>query len=213
LNAFETCAWRYYQISVIKEVTEKQSPQMAEGNRVHKALENRIKDRTPLPDDLKIHERIVIRMEKAAEGGNIVAEQKMALDENFQPVSYFSKNPPVWVRGITDVTIERGDKAAVFDWKTGKRDPVTAQLRLTAAMTFAHRPHINEIRNAFLWLKTGEVDPETFHRKDVASLWQEFLPRVARLEAAHATDRWPKKPSGLCRDYCPVPHSKCEHRG
>lgn len=213
LNGFETCAWRFYNISVVKTVTEKQSEQMLFGNRVHKALENRVKHKTPLPEDMARHEPMVLRLERAALGGRIEAEQKMALDARFNPCTYFSKDPPVWVRGVTDVSIFKGRAAFIGDYKTGVPKPESAQLRLTAAMVFAHHKHIDTIKNTFIWLKTDTTTSETFHRKDTSQLWQEFFPRVQRLENAHAQDRWPKKPSGLCRDYCPLPRSLCEHRG
>lgn len=215
LNGFETCAWRFYQITVLKAVQEQQSEQMLHGNRVHKALEVRVKSKIPLPRDMDRFEPMVRRLEASAVGGKIEAEQRMALDASFKPVSFFSKTTPVWVRGITDVTIEKGEAAFIGDYKTGKPTPESAQLRLTAAMTFAHKPHIRKITNAFIWLQGDNTPPtvEHFVRSDVPAIWQEFLPRVARLEEAHVTDRWPKKPSGLCRNHCPVPHSKCEHRG
>lgn len=213
LNSFETCAWRHYQVSVLKEVSEQQSEQMLHGNRVHKALELRVKNKTPLPQDMRHYEPLVQRLERSAVGGRIEAEQKMALDDKFQPVTYFSKMPPVWVRGITDVSIFKGNKAFVGDYKTGAPKPDSAQLRLTAAMTFAHHKHIDTIFNTFLWLKTDTTTNETFHRADVPEIWREFFPRVQRLEIAFAENKWPKKPSGLCREYCPVPRSKCEYRG
>jgi hypothetical protein len=50
-----------------------------------------------------------------------------------------------------------------------------------------------------------------FQREDVPKIWQEFAPRVQRLELAHQENRWPKKPSGLCRKHCPV--RDCEFHG
>jgi hypothetical protein len=47
----------------------------------------------------------------------------------------------------------------------------------------------------------------------VPKLWQEFAPRVQRLEEAHQQNKFPKKPSGLCNKWCPVPHKLCEYRG
>lgn len=214
LDSFETCPWRHYLTKVAKTVREPQSPQMAEGNRVHKALELRVTERKPLVDADAKYEPLIARLIHAAEsrGGQILAEQKLCLDENYQTTGYFSKT--AWVRGQTDVTILAGNKAWVGDYKTGNPKHNSTQLRLTAAMTFATFPQVERIANTFIWLKTGETSPpEVFERKQAHEIWREFLPRVARLENAHATNNWPKKPSGLCRQWCPVGRHNCEHCG
>ncbi len=215
LNSFETCAWRHYLTKVSKEVVEPQTDALKHGNQVHKAFEYRVKEKRSFPVEMPAqYEAIVQKLEKAAVGGSLVAEQQMALDASYKPTKWFSKGSaaPAWVRAITDVHIMRGDKMAIFDYKTGRRDPESAQLRLSAAVAFAVNPHVQQIKNGFIWLKTGEYDGETFTRADVPAIWQSFLPRVNRLEIAHEQSKWPKKPSGLCKKWCPVPHSRCEHR-
>jgi hypothetical protein len=146
-----------------------------------------------------------------SKGGKVEAEQKLALTAQFKPTTFFAKD--VWVRGITDFTITKNDKCFIGDWKTGKPDPVSAQLKLTAVMTFAHKPYVNTITNAFVWLKTNEVTAETFTRDDIAPIWQEFAPRVRRMEIAMEEKKFPPKPSGLCRKWCPVGKTHCEHCG
>lgn len=213
LDSFETCPWRHYLTKVSKQVTEPQSEAMAWGNLVHKALENRLKVRAPLPGNMVQWEPIAASLDKLAysPGAKLEAEQRMALTEAYQPTTYFAKN--VWVRAITDITITKGDKAFIGDYKTGAPKPESAQLRLTAAVTMHHKPYVNHVTNAFIWLKTGEITKETFTREDLSTIWQEFTPRVHRLDLAIRNNDFPKRPSGLCRKWCPVPHSMCEHRG
>jgi hypothetical protein len=215
LEKFETCPWQYYLVKVSKEVVDPPGVAMSRGRAVHTSFEKRIKQHLALPGDLAKHEPLVARMETLAIGGTIEAESQMALDQNYKATTWFAKN--VWVRAITDVSVFKRDKAFVGDWKTGKRKSESAQLKLSAVVLFAQKPWLNEIRNSFIWL--DEPDPkqrltaETFHRREAPDLWREFLPRVARLEAAHAQSQWPKRPSGLCKRHCPVPRSKCEHSG
>jgi hypothetical protein len=210
LKAFEDCGRRYFLTKVSKEVKEQMTPQTTWGNSVHKALEYRVSYNRPLPVGMEQFEPIMSKiMGKAANGGVIRAEKKMALNRNLVPVEYFA--PDVWVRGITDVTIARGPTLFNGDYKTGKRDPVSAQLRLSAALVMAHAPVITKSVNAFIWLKTGQVDTETVTRKDLPAIWQEFMPRVQRLEIAFAQNKFLPKPSGLCRNYCPC--TTCEYHG
>ena len=212
LTAFETCPWRYYLTKIAKKIQEPQTEATLWGNAVHKAMELRITKGTPLPAEMSMYEPIAANVKARAAGGKLEAEQKMALNANFAPVTWFAKD--VWVRGITDFTITKKDKAFIGDWKTGKKDPASAQLKLTAAMTFAAKPYVNTIINAFIWLKGNETPTvETFNRGDTADIWQEFAPRVQRLEIAHEENKFPKRPSGLCAKWCPVGKTNCEHCG
>lgn len=210
LESFETCAWRHKLTKVTKEVSEGQSEEMLWGNRVHKALEHRLVNNTPLPESMQQFEEVAAKVAKAAEGAELEAEQKMSLTKDFRPVSWFDKQ--TWVRGITDFTINKADKVFIGDWKTGKPKPGSAQLKLTAAMTMHHKPWVNTVINTFVWLKTGSATTEKFTREDIPTIWQEFAPRVQRMEIALAEDKWPKKPGGLCKQWCGVPKHLCEYR-
>jgi predicted RecB family nuclease len=209
LTSFEDCPRRHYLTKVSKQVSEQPSEEMTWGNQVHKALELRIKVNQPLPKTMVEFEPIVAKVATAE--GVKTAEQKLALNRDYQPTTYFAGD--VYVRGITDVTIENGRKAVILDYKTGKPTPASAQLKLTAAMTFAHLPYIDTIATGFLWLKTGGITSETYTRDDIPTIWQEFEPRVQRLERALIDNKFPPRPSGLCRKWCPVGRALCEHCG
>lgn len=209
LTSFETCPRRYYLTKVTKQVVEPPTEATTWGNSVHKALELRLTQRKPLPDGMQQFEPFVVSI--VGKGGKIEAETRLALTRNLVPTSFFAKD--VWVRGITDVTVEKNGKLFVGDWKTGKPDPDSAQLRLSAAMVMAQKPHINMVVNAFVWLKTGEITAQQFTRVNIPEIWQEFAPRVRRLEIAYEENKFPPKPSGLCRKWCPVGKALCEHCG
>ena len=209
LSDFETCPRRYYLTRVAKKVVVPQTEATLWGNEVHKALELRLTERKALPEGMRQWEPLVETI--ANKGGKVEAETKMALNRNLRPTGYFDQD--VWVRGITDVTVIKGDKAFIGDWKTGKPKPESSQLKLTAAMVMAFKPFINTVVNAFVWLKPNTVTSETFKREDIPTIWQEFTPRVRRIEIAHEEDKFPPRPSGLCRQWCPVGRELCEHCG
>lgn len=209
LTSYETCPRRHKILKITKQVVEPQGVELLHGNRVHKAMEDRVKFKTPLPTDMVQYEPIVASME--AKGGYLEAEQKLCLNINLQPTAYFAKD--AWVRGIADVTLEKRSRCMVGDYKTGKPTPASEQLALSAAMVFAHKDYIETVDTAFLWLKTGGVTMETYERDDIPRIWSSFLPRVNALERAIAEDKFPPRPSGLCRKWCPVGKSLCEHCG
>lgn len=209
LTAYETCAYRYYLTRVSKEVKEPQTEATTHGNNVHKALEHRIRDKTPLPDTMKQYEKYCTKIETTP--GQVFAEQKIALNAQFQPTKWVGDD--TWVRMILDVTIDSGARAATLDWKTGKIKTDSKQLMLCAAGVMHSRPYVNEVRTGFIWLKDDKLTTETYKREQLPEIWQEFLPRVKRLEHAYNDSKWEKKPSGLCRDWCPVGKRLCEHCG
>lgn len=214
LTAFETCPWRYFETKIAKTTQEPQTEATMWGNRVHKALELRIGTNTPLPEELHAFEPVAAKIATAARGDDgrrrVGCEQKMALNKDLVGRSWFDKD--VWVRGIIDVSIEYpGGKLFIGDYKTGKPTPDSAQLRLTAAMAMAIKPWITNVTNTFIWLKTGTTTTERFTREDIPAIWQEFAPRVQRLQAAIDINKFPKRQSGLCRAWCPV--TTCEFNG
>ena len=96
---------------------------------------------------------------------------------------------------------------------TGRRKADPAQLQLFAAMGFASFPFLKKIDTGFVWLKEAALDVDHFERDDSVDIWREFLVRVKRMEEAVAKSDFPPRPSGLCRNHCPVPRSMCEFSG
>lgn len=209
LTAFETCPWRYYLTKVSKQVTEPQGPELAEGNAVHKAIELHIKGQQWLPDKYKKLLPVVERVKQST--GRISAERKFALTADYRETTYFGKD--VWLRGVFDVEIVTDKEVTVIDWKNGKRKPDTDQLRLFAASAFKLYPYIQRVHTAYVWLKPRQMDRETFEKEDVPPIMADFATRVRRIEIAAAENDYPKRPSGLCREWCPVGKKLCEHCG
>jgi len=209
LNQFETCPRQYHEERVAKRVKQTESKEMRWGKQVHRAMELFLKDEAPLPEHLKEFEDFVGRMKQSK--GKLLVEERTALNAKLQPVTYFAKD--VWVRGVIDAGVLLTERAILLDWKTVKRKVDVDQLKLFAAIGFATYPWVDSIETGFVWMKSKEFDKQTFYRDDVAEIWDDFLPRVKRLEHAFQEEKWPPKPSGLCRGWCPVPKSLCEFSG
>jgi hypothetical protein len=209
LQAFETCPWRWKLTKYDRVVSEPQTEATMNGNRVHKILELSVKGTQGLPQSYTYLQPLVERIRKTP--GRIETERKVALRADFRETTYFAKD--VWYRGVFDVRVATPEKTVVLDWKTGKRKDDVDQLKLFAATEFAINPKVEVVETGYVWLQEKKVDKETFSRKDSTELWADFLGRVQRIEHAIKTDNFPKHPSGLCRRYCPVGKSRCEHCG
>jgi len=197
LDKFETCPRQFYHVRVLKDIKEPPTEATMWGEKVHTAMEHRVRDGTPLPEGMEQWEGIAAKF--AALPGQKLCEEQMAVDKNFQPAEWGN----AWSRGIADLLVIHGDKAGVFDYKTGKRK-ITEQLELYVGYTFATYPEVNYVTTGFVWLRDKKIDKATYHRDQVAGIWNGFLPRVRKLESAYEREAWPCRPSGLCRGWCPV---------
>ena len=209
LTAYETCPRRFQLTRVTKQVVEHQTEATIWGNKVHKALELFAKGEKPLPPDLQKYERYVKKI--LSYEGKRVVEERVALDKNFRPTKWMAKD--VWVRGIIDIGVVGSEKAYLLDWKTWKRRPDSNQLKLFAGLAFAIYPWVEKVTTGFIWLKSAEFDKEVFTREQLPEIWNEFFPRLDRLAVSYRDDKWTPKPSGLCKNWCPVGRQLCEFCG
>lgn len=200
LKLYENCPLRYYNQRIIKSVVDKGGEASQYGERIHKFLEDRLKDGVPLPPEAEPIEGAIQAITRLVGEGEIHIEKELTLNQNLEPTGWWDKD--AWVRSKLDVLILRSDEAFNIDWKTGKRRPDFTQLELFALQIFAHYPHIEKVTGSFVWIKDVALDKETYYKSDTPRLWEMFLSRVQRIETSLAHDNWPARPSGLC-NYCP----------
>lgn len=207
LTAFETCPRRYYLTRVSKEVVEKDTEATLWGKTVHAALEARING-APLEPEFAHYEQFIAPLERI---GKPIAEMQVALTRGFDRTEWDASN--AWVRGIIDVHVVVGNTGVALDWKTGKPKSDIDQLKLFSALLFHIYPELEQVRTGYVWLAYDKLTSELFDRSQLGEIWGSFMPRVARLEAAFEKDKWPAKPGGLCRAWCPVGRKLCEYCG
>ena len=88
LKNYETCPKRHWHLDVAKDVKEEESEHIQYGNALHKALAERIEKNAPLP---KPFEKFDEWCTKVVGAGNakILVEQKLAINKDFGPCSWF----------------------------------------------------------------------------------------------------------------------------
>ena len=209
LQQYETCPRRVKIIKIDRKLKEPMSQQMIWGNEVHKALELALKGTNALGPRFAMYAPIINKLR--ATPGVIEAERNFALTASFRPTDYWA--PDAWVRGKADVTITQAKTGYLFDYKTGKPKEDNDQLNLFAAVLLAEKPHLERARTGYIWLANNKVDASVVERAATPIIWQDFSSRVARMVHSVETDDFPPRPSGLCKDYCPVGKSNCEFCG
>ena len=90
LTGFENCPHRHWRTKVVKDIADPPGDAALFGQRAHKALENRVKDKTPLPESMKHYEPYCKRFEGVP--GQVIVEHQIALNKQLKPTSWFAKD-------------------------------------------------------------------------------------------------------------------------
>lgn len=210
LQQYETCPRRFYLTRIAKVIEEPQTESTTEGRRVHEAMEHAVSGKKPLPEVYSKYQPIVDKLR--ATPGVKQLEYKFALTNTLQPCDYWDS--AVWVRGVLDVGIVRKNEAIILDYKTGKRKLDVDQLRLFALAGLSLWPQVETVKTGYIWLQQGgKLDREVLTRDQKVEIHQDFAMRVHRMVLSEEKNDWPPRPSGLCREWCPVGRALCEHCG
>jgi CRISPR/Cas system-associated exonuclease Cas4 (RecB family) len=206
-DAYHTCPRRYYELRVAKNFKEPESEHLIWGNIVHKAAEEYLRDGKPLPESTV---RFKGQFDKfAALPGDKYVEVGLAVNRRFEPCDFWSSE--AFVRGKGDYLSINGTKGAAVDWKTGKVKP-SGQIRLMGFLVMLNHPRVEKLTNIFQWLKFPTTPTiEVITRDQLPLILEEFKPTLQDMLFSEKNNVWPEKPSGLCREYCPV--KTCKYNG
>ena len=203
IKLYENCPYRYFRQRVVKDVVDEGGEASKYGERIHQYLEVRLKDNHSLPQEVAHYEPLCQSVERIATGGELHIEKELVLSDNLTPTGWWDAD--AWLRSKLDILVINGNLANVMDWKTGKRNADQFQMQLFAAQVFKHFPDVQSVRTSLVWLKTMEMDTETYFRADVNTIWADVMKRIQRIHTSLEHDNWPARPSGLCR-FCPARH-------
>jgi hypothetical protein len=75
-----------------------------------------------------------------------------------------------------------------------------------------HYKEYQKFQGKYIWLKVDQITgTPVLSRQEILPVLQGILRRVQRMEDAIIADTFQQRPSGLCRNWCPV--RKCPHCG
>jgi hypothetical protein len=212
LDGYELCPKKYYHERVAKSVKQETTKSGDWGSDAHKALEERLVRKRPLPLGMQHYEptcQMILDMP-----GQVYGEQKTAINRDYRPTDYWAND--VWCRALADVLVVNGPNAVAIDWKFGRQtDSWHDQGLINAMMAFCQLPQLQTCAVAFVWFKESGSNPpvssHVYSRSSILDPWQRLLGRVARLEQAVATTDFPARENYLCKRYCPV--TSCPYNG
>ena len=205
LKDYTNCPKQYQQVKVLKKFSKRPTQQMLYGTEVHTALENYVKDGTPLA---KNYERYKKQLDPLREMQGIkYPEHRMAITHSKEPCTFGAAN--YWARGIADLLVVDGDQGFIVDYKTGSNKyPDPKQLQLMALMAFAHFPELKHIKAGLLFVAHEHFVTSEYSREKIDEYWQDFYWELERMRLSYENDSWQANPTPLC-GWCPV-HT-CEH--
>ena len=194
LNTYRNCPEQMQRRYIAKDLGAfVETKEMKWGNDVHKAFEQRIAGRKPLPVDMQQWEPFAVPFD----GRKVLVEQQLGITQTGEPIDYWDK-AKCWFRGKADAVIMKHDTAFMTDWKTGSsKYEDDFELRTGAMLLKAAYPQLKVVRGAYAWLKENRMG-----RVHDLSDFQETFREVHGLMEQIAEDRrkgqWEKRKSGLC---------------
>ncbi len=220
LTSFEGCPYRYLQVRVLKNIKDEMGKEAKEGIKDHEQIEAWLKG-NPAPD-LKENQRNVV--EETIQQAKLIVEEhvsdksstpvvliegQLGMTKDNKPCDFWDKD--CYYRAKLDWAYIQNDVAYLLDWKTGKVKNGSEQLKANSLLIFANYPQVEKCFTRFVFVNHGQVVSALWRRWIAEEVTKDFGKRVIMMQEAEKTGFWPKKKSGLCKDYCPV-HT-CEHNG
>lgn len=201
LTSFENCPKRYAAEKFYCTVPFIESEAVKWGNRVHAAAEYSLKG-IPVTDH-EAYAPVRPYVEAIQKSGlRIEAESEVTLTRDMKKTGWFAKD--AWFRVKLDIILSDETTAKIFDWKTGALREDQDQLRVCIAALATVRSQVKHFEGRLIFTKHKHVStPVKVPAAEVPTIWQDFLPRVARMEEAWRVENFPAKPSGLC-PWCAV---------
>lgn len=180
------------------------------GDEVHSAFEVRIKHGTSFPQGMERFEAIAAPL--VAAGAR--AEKMLGITEDGKSCDFFAPN--VWLRGKIDATVLKvagaavglsEGKAAIFDWKSGKRREEKAELEVHGVLLKAWQPTIQKITAHYVWLQDSEVG-RAYDVSNTEAKLAEIRSVMNMVRNCMEIEDFPKRRNPLC-GWCEV--LDCEH--
>lgn len=208
LTSFETCPRKHHGEKLTKEFERPYVKAADDGDQWHKQAEQYALQGTPIPASNPYARRITrVIDEVKSSGGEFHAELELCVTKDLHPTGWWDATG--YTRAKLDLVHIHEGEATSIDWKTGRADPFSTQLKHSALLLFCIYPELKVVHTRYEWLKPGYATKGKVYREFFDKDWANFEARVARYEKAHKNNDWPAKQSGLCKKYCGV--TTCEH--
>ncbi len=198
LRDWHNCPYKAYRKYIVRDLPKfVHTKESKWGDDVHTALEVRVKHGTSLPTGMEKFEPIAAQLHAA----DAMAEKMLGIDAEGNACDFFAKN--VWLRGKVDVTVIRQPKAAIFDYKTGKKREERAELEIHGLLLKAWLPTIQTVVGHFVWLQGEPEVGRPFDVSDTEKTMADVQSTMNTVKNCIEVEDFPKRRNPLC-GWCDV---------
>jgi hypothetical protein len=207
---FSECPAKFHAYKVLKLVPFTSTPATEFGVRAHKALENYIKARTPLPAEFLPYSWVCDLLDLIPDAK---AEHEFSFSRDGQRVGAKDWKNKGWM-GLADVLDITGTHALCVDFKSGgSKYPDIEQLELMFCFTCLDFPEVQSFAGLLLFLQDGVTYPTDgsanwTRAADFDRLWAKWQGKAAMVDEHIRLGAWPARPNNLC-NWCQ--HTTCQH--
>lgn len=191
LNCYrEICPHQAAERFIYRRIPFVETDAMRWGNQVHVALEKRVGRGTPLPREMP-YENIAA----AFDGRDARVERRLGITRQGRACDFFGAD--VWGRGKLDLHLVNGERALLFDYKTGREREDPFELHVQAVLLHAKYPQLKEIKGKYFWLKESKSG-KLHDLSDTTATWNEIGRLVRLIERDMAAGSFEKREGPLC---------------
>ena len=191
IKTYEQCPQKF-KFGRIDKLPEPSGEAAERGKSLHSAIEANVKGESDvLPTEIE-HLREEI---KDLRSMNAVADKQFAIDQDWKPVQFFSKQARF--RGIIDIYAKDTTRAIVLDWKSGKVRDYSDQVRVYAAVSFALDDELELVKPVIKYIdQKKEQEYPSIPREVYPSLRAEIDRRMTKIDNDTV---YAPNPGFLCR--------------
>lgn len=215
LEQFETCPRQYEAQRILRVIKNAETFERGSGTDSHKAIEDGIKYRRPLPPDVQQHSWMV-DYAYSLPWTKCYVEVSLALDRDWNPVPLSMNGDVPWGRTHAYAKLDflghdtRNNTLIYTDWKFGKSNkPKPAQIEYGLLLAMLAMPTVEQSQGLLVFQDKVIPPPVVLHRRDLPQTQAIWMARIQEVEDAAANKHFPAKPSGLCHGWCN--YTACEH--
>ena len=147
LRNYQNCPLAMYHRNIAKTYPFVMTDAVRLGNDIHKAFEHRLRDKEPLPPLFAKWESFAAPFD----GKPVHVELSLGITKDGKPCGFWDKD--CWFRGKIDTALVSGNRAHLFDWKSGSskyEDPF--ELEISAVLLQAKFPKATQIEGRYVYL-------------------------------------------------------------
>lgn len=212
LSTFRTCPKQFEAKYITKTLRYVETPEQAEGNRVHSVLEKALRDGDEIPPE---YEHLAILVPAVYGLANKIKASIAVETQDLMCIGWDGRQcswrdwDNKYLYAKADAALLSRFYAIVLDWKTGKVRPDELQCLMMGLILLLSMPELKAVESALCFTAHNQlIRMPLFKRTDLDTV-AKLISYFDEYNEFQLRAEYTPKPSGLCRSWCEVdcPHN------